>query len=276
MDAGSEVDVLALPAADQIRILLERDGSRLGDIYRWELQGLTKPQMRDLVGAKDTAFIYSYEQIIDAALHGTVRAGGPTARRALVGALNSLIKKARAFPLSAEAIHLLSDRRALVEASTEGEDEASAAAAEQEEREYAAQTLADLEGVAGVYVFSYGWYLEHPADESRDTTFFKVGRAVDVASRIREHMGGARTHMPEPLALVRVYSAEGIGDRIAEVERKFHRLLTSAGHANPRWAANKRVGKEWFLTNTDFLDSIADVLGLRTMFIGQSEFVEET
>ncbi len=78
--------------------------------------------------------------------------------------------------------------------------------------------------------------------------------------------------MPEPLALIRVYSVQ---DRdSAATEKTFHELLENAGHANPRRTGKSRseVGKEWYLTNEDFLDSIAKALGLRTLYIGRSEF----
>jgi hypothetical protein len=78
--------------------------------------------------------------------------------------------------------------------------------------------------------------------------------------------------MPEPLALIRAYAT---GTRnLAEVEHTFHDLLESAGHFNPRRTgkSSREVGKEWFLTNEDFLDSIAKALNLRTLYIGRSEF----
>lgn len=229
----------------EVERLLESDPSRLGDIYRWKLEGLSRNDIKERVGAKDNAFVYSYEQVISAALNGTTTANGPTARRSVIGALNSLIKKARAFPLPPEAIQLLVEHRAAVETAGASVDDVAAAQAEQEERDDAVQTLSRMRGVAGIYAFSYGWYLEHPADESRDTTFIKVGKALNVEQRIREHMGGARTHMPEPLALVRVYTGARLGADLDIVEKQFHQLLATAGHENPRWAVGRRVGKEW-------------------------------
>lgn len=50
----------------------------------------------------------------------------------------------------------------------------------------------------------------------------------------------------------------------------FHELLDAAGHENTRRekrARNKNeVGKEWFITNTTFLDKIAKALQVRTLF----------
>lgn len=128
--------------------------------------------------------------------------------------------------------------------------------------------------VPGIYALSYGWYLESPVDRVRGNTLIKVGRAYNVGRRIAEHRQAAiRTHMPEPLALVRVYSAHGRD--LVEVEGMFHRLLSTAGHDNPRRTQVGRrsdVGKEWFLTNEEFLDACADACGLKTEYIGGSDF----
>jgi hypothetical protein len=258
----------------EIEQLLEADQSRLGDIYRWRREGKTPQQIAEVVGATNGAFTYPYFFAIDAALDGTVPAAR-SARRAVLGSLKSLIRKGRQFPVSPEALRMLVEHRAVVEASTAEMDELSAAEAEHEEREQAKRTLADLEGVPGIYAFSYGWYLEHPYDEQRGTTFIKVGRAVDIGRRIRDHtgeMGGDRAHMPEPLALVRAYSKDDLSPvAVVQLEKQFHRLLAAAGHENPRRVI-RQVGTEWFLTNTEFLDEIAEVLGLNVLFEGQSEF----
>jgi hypothetical protein len=255
----------------EIERLLEADETRLGDVYRMRKEGLTALEIKDRVGVNSQGFVYSYQRIIDSALDGTP-VNGPVARRQVLAALKSLIKRARVFPTSAEGVRLLTANRAAVEAAGAAEDEAVEAEAQESEAAEAKRTLADLSGVEGIYAFSYGWYLEHPADEERDTTFIKVGKARDVGVRIRQHISGARAHMPEPLALVRVYSTRG--HDIDSDERIFHRLLTAAGHENPR-RVRREVGTEWFLTNTTFLDEVARAIGLEVVFEGQSEFAGE-
>ena len=79
--------------------------------------------------------------------------------------------------------------------------------------------------------------------------------------------------MPEPLALIRVYGSPHFPDSLGHVERQFHDLLAAAGHENPRWSnARREVGREWFVTNRDFLDKVAGVIGLSIEFEGWSEF----
>jgi hypothetical protein len=115
-----------------------------------------------------------------------------------------------------------------------------------------------------------GWYLERPVDESRGFTLIKVGFADNIADRIKQHTSGARAHMPEALVLLRAYQC----DNPRQSEQTFHKLLETARHENPRRSVSRRseIGREWFLTSEDFLDSVADALKLRTLYIGQSEF----
>lgn len=199
---------------------------------------------------------------------------GATLQTQVTAALRSFIKRNRG-QLSAVAVQLIVGHLALAEQAL-AELTSSETAVEEPQREDDADVDAGhLDGKPGIYAFSYGWYLEKPVDEKAGNTLIKVGQTVDVGLRIRQHRGGARAHMPEPLAVVRVYS---VGEHDpAEVERKFHRLLTTAGHNNPRRVSNRRVnevGQEWFLTNEAFLHAIASVLGLRTEYIGRSAFVE--
>lgn len=270
-DEVGEEAVASKTPRQEIEELLEADESRLGDVYRWRVDGKTPHEMKDLAGVGTVGFVYNYQPVIDAALDGKP-VNGPTLRRTVVSALNSLIKKARAHPISAEGIKLLIANRAAVEAAGAAEDDVTEAEAEEAERALAKKTLADLNGVPGIYAFSYGWYLEHPADEELETTFIKVGKALDIGARIKQHISGARAHMPEPLALVRAYSGES-RDVDAD-ERRFHRLLSAAGHENPR-RVRREVGVEWFLTNVKFLDEIATAIGLTVEFEGQSEFADE-
>ena len=257
----------------EIEDLLANSEGRLGDVYRLTVEGLTPEQIAERLNVATINFVYSYRYYAEAALDGKPTAGS-TLRRQAVSALNALIKRGRN-DLSPAALQLLQANRAAVEGSGVDVDPAAEAQADVQEAASAATSLAELEGVPGIYAFSYGWYLESPIDTERTNTLIKIGQAGNVASRIRQHTAGARAHMPEPLALIRVYSTEG-RDLVA-TERMFHELLENARHSNPRRTGpgRREVGKEWFLTNEDFLDSIAKALGLRTLLSGWSEFGPE-
>lgn len=266
----------AVPAPtprDEVRELIATNDGRLGDVYRLLEDGLSPEQIAERLNVATQNFVYSYRYQIDAALDGKTTSGA-VLRRQTVSALNSLKKRGRGL-LSPEGLRLLQANITAVESGGADNDLVAEAEADIQEEQSATVTLAELSRVPGIYAFSYGWYLESQVDSDRGNTLIKVGHAADIAGRIRQHSSGARTHMPEPLALIRVYSTGT--KRPADVERTFHELLESAGHFNPRRTANSKreVGKEWFLTNEDFLDSIAKALGLRTLYIGRSEFAGE-
>lgn len=58
--------------------------------------------------------------------------------------------------------------------------------------------------------------------------------------------------------LLRVYPT-ATSEKVAEVERQYHRLLEAADHDRSQARAG---GTEWFLASVRFLDEIANVLGL--------------
>jgi T5orf172 domain len=231
---------------------------------------LTPEQIASQLNVTTAGFVYTYRYQTQAALFGKPTSGAAL-RNQTVSALNSLLRRARGV-LSPEALALLMANKGAVEAAGVDTDPAAEAKADIEEKSEAANTLNDLNKVAGIYAFSYGWYLESPVDLVRGNTLIKVGLATDVAERIRSYASGVRTHMPEPLVLIRVYPTGGLD--LSEIEKMFHELLDNAGHSNPRRSgtSKREVGKEWFLTNEDFLDSIAKALKLSTRYIGRSEF----
>lgn len=50
---------------------------------------------------------------------------------------------------------------------------------------------------------------------------------------------------------------------LADVEKKIHRHLAAADHVRN---SESGTGKEWFLTHRKFLDSTAELLGLKIHF----------
>ncbi len=266
----SDESVETLDPLGEIRQLLSEDQSRLGDVYRLHVvEGLSPQEVADQLNVETSTFVYSYRAHVDAILTGTV-SNGARLRSQTASTIRSLIRR-NSPALSIEALRILNAHLATAEQSTTATDSNTDRNTEIDDDQNL--PIGSLEGKAGIYAFSYGWYLEHPADE-RSNTLIKIGRAEDVGQRIRQHKAGARTHIPEPLVVVRVFS---IGNRnLEQTERDFHRLLSTAGHDNPRRIVAQRneVGKEWFLTNVAFLDAIATALGLRTEFIGQSDFVD--
>lgn len=252
---------------EELERLLETDESRVGDVYRGLAGGQSAQEIADSLNIATSRFVYNYRRRIEALLHGEPVAG-TSLRAEVIGGFERQVQRGRTV-LSGDAMALLLKNRASVEAGGDDSDPVAEASANAEELEEAASTLLDLSGVPGIYAFSYGWYLESLVDPERGNTLIKVGKSGDIGQRIRELTSGARAHMPEPLALIRAYTLDDAD--LGSLESSFHDLLRTAGHNNPR-RTGREVGIEWFLTNEDFLDTIAQTLHLRTRYTGRSLF----
>lgn len=77
----------------------------------------------------------------------------------------------------------------------------------------------------------------------------------EASERVRQQ--ARQTGIPEDPLLLRVYQHPSKEPR--EVEKEFHLLLNAADHTR---SETKTGGKEWFETSLEFLDAIAEVLGL--------------
>jgi len=273
-DASTEETSIPLGPREEVQQFISGDDRRLGDVFRLTRDGLSPEQIADHLNVSTSGFVYSYRRVINAALDGKT-SNAPSVQAKVASALRSLIARGRD-QLSLEALQLLQRNLNAIERAAELSEQDVASELVEPGEDSSGDVLQRLSGVSGIYAFSYGWYLESPVDPEQQNTLIKVGQSDDVGGRIRAYASGVRTHMPEPLALIRVYST---GDRNAqEVESHFHKLLSTARHTNPRRTRLSRrseVGREWFLTNEDFLDAIAATMGLRTEHIGLSEFASD-
>lgn len=266
-DLDAELAPPPLSPREELAEFIAGQEGRIGDVFTLAAEGLSATEIAERLNVDTPGFVYQYQAYANAALDGLVPQG-PTTLKQTRSALNGLAKRGSS-TLSPGAFDLLTSNRARIVAALQDVDPEQEARAEIEAERSEQSQITSLRGLAGIYAFSYGWYLESPLDPDGDNTLIKVGKARDVAGRIEEHRRGARAHIPEPLITVRVY-AVGARD-LDETERDFHRLLNTAGHRNPRREESVRrvrneVGREWFLTNRAFLDAIATALDLRTAY----------
>lgn len=151
---------------------------------------------------------------------------------------------------------------------------------EQLKAEVAEQSVEDsLNGRSGVYVFTYPHYLRHPTHQSSesekmpDRTLLKVGFSDSgILKRVNQETSG--TGVPEHRRVLRAYlTTEGEIPSNKKIERQFHDLLDSAGHAGPKRGSteHQRGGREWFYTSVEFLDQVAGLLNLEIVEIGAPE-----
>lgn len=127
----------------------------------------------------------------------------------------------------------------------------------------------NLEGC--IYVYTFPIYEQNPKepyylDDKTElmNTYYKIGQTTKTA---RERVyNQTKTAHPEPPHILRVYELnenhlpdKPIQKRLEHIEKIMHNVLKQAGHKEAKQAG---VGNEWFVTNIEFLDSIASLLNL--------------
>jgi hypothetical protein len=163
--------------------------------------------------------------------------------------------------LSSEAVSYLQALREQVD-SIEKDDDARAGEASELNR--ASEELTQkVEKLGGVYVYTFPTYLMVPAKVDPERFWLKIGQTGRVVEkRVSDQLRS--TAMPEDPVILRVYTdpkGEAMGSEVdyAALEKKFHKLLMSAGHSK---TSARSGGTEWFATTLEFLDEIAETLSL--------------
>lgn len=250
------------PAYDrraEVERILAQDQSVLGNVWRYEQEGLTPTEMMEREGVGTVGFVYSYRSLIRTLVNGEVPSS-PTLSIQNARRVRSWLKK---LPLSDE---LRSD---LVDLESRLMSRGSDAAAQSDEVDAAVQETkkAEADGTPGIYVYTLPHYLRYPVDPDSRRTLLKVGHSSTDAY-YRAGSQGRLTALPEDPILLRIYPAEAS----AAVEKEFHEWLRAADHSGTR---TQRGGSEWFLTSTKFLDRIARSKSLEIREVNQFEVGDE-
>ena len=234
----------------EIRQFLFEDETRLGDVFRAREEGLTAAAVADRLGVPSVGFAYSYGQLLDALIDGTLPRNSAHLARQAAGRTRTLLKSTH---WSADARAWLEQLETQLDALAA--DEVVRAREEDEARDRTEK--AEDNGQPGIYVYALPHYLRYPYDPERGHTLLKVGRSqVDVYQRSAHQK--RTTALPEDPLLLRVYGTSA--DDAPAIERYFHTFLEDADHHRNR---STRAGREWFLTTTRFLDRLAVEKGLR-------------
>lgn len=112
--------------------------------------------------------------------------------------------------------------------------------------------------IAGIYVYTYPHYYHHPDVPETNDTDARIRLKIGMSKRgTFKRVMQQTTGMPEPPMLLQIWKVEDDGD-LREIEKKLHDYLRKAGHGDP-----SNEGREWFLTNEQFVASTANLLGLK-------------
>ena len=242
------------PLHIELAAALRNNDGQLGKVFALLEEGkVTNRELAEGGGAANPGAAANLRVTVRAVLDG-VLPKGPTvaaqARRSIGGLLRDNPD------LSPAACSHLEDLRNKLEViATDSE------AIEQETEDLAKASIElekSLESQPGVYVYTLPSFYRTVQKTDPDRYWFKVGKTDRAAGvRIGEQMRA--TGLPEDPWIARVYRHETRTPR--EVESEFHNLLAAAGHVR---AAGKHSGREWYATNLDFLDAVADALGCKT------------
>lgn len=249
----------------EVERALSEDEKQLGKVWRLSQEGLNSNEIAEKL-SYSKAYINHSTRMIKALVDSTLPNTTTLMARRYGVTLRDFAKRHRGEYLSNTTVAEIEKR------ADEWADECDRRAndpvkREEEEQKFERQTsAAEQEEVPGIYVYALPHYLRYPVetsenDETDDRTYLKVGMSErDAIKRFRQQRGS--TALPESPILLRIYVGSN-GMDIAEVERKIHRYLAHADHVRN---SERGAGQEWFLTHLKFLDSTAELLGLKTHF----------
>jgi len=250
----------AVRPSDEVREELEQflvsDGSRLGEVHRGLLRGLTADGIAAEMGVATSNFVWNYTKVIEALLLGDLP-GAPTVALGTARKFRTLLATAS---LSAATRQYLQVN--LAELERRAEDQTARVVEVQ--RAHEETERAESRNDVGIYAYALPHYLRYPYDAVSGRTLMKVGRSdSDVIRRFRDQV--RTTALPEEPILLRIYRTEARST--ADVERDFHRLLEAADHFR---SVARSAGREWFVTSIRFLDEVARVMGLPIVVVNET------
>lgn len=234
----------------ELKRVLEANSGQIGKVYQLALEGkTTTTEIVDAGAAANTSAASNIKIIIDTIL--TADIPNSPSRCAQVGrAIGGILKTSPNMGTNTR-IHLEGLRSALDNRS-ENPDEISK---ENTEMNSASDKLErSVEELDGVYVYTYPTYFRTVQKADPERYLYKVGKTTRANGlRIKEQQRG--TNVPEDPWTLRIYRSDTLAPE--EIEALFHKVLVAAGHVR---SSGRYSGAEWFYTNLDFLDSIAQLL----------------
>ena len=241
----------------EIKAALRKNTGKIGKVFQIdeESPGLSDQALVDKGAGVAAAAVWQSRQSIRTMCTAEMPAKPSYARQA-GSAVGGLMGKNPNFTPAAQN-YLIELRAAL-----DGISDSPAANAEEEAAVAgaAAEFEKSIEDESGIYVYTLPLYYRHAISTDPDRWMFKVG--VTGKSIIKRVLVQQRlTGLPEDPIVLRAYIPNAA--KANRVEKSFHKLLIAAG-GHPQ-AEGKVVGKEWYATDLNFLDTIAEALDCKVL-----------
>ncbi len=222
----------------------ENDTTKLREVYRLHKKGMSRSEIRKKL---NTQSIGAYSRLIE-----TIEKGLP---KASVKDLQRFINRHRK-DFSVEDIKKLERLATECGRRANNRQFVQKRAKSKKETSQAEEAL-EKSDIAGIYVYTYPKYYHHPdVPETNDTDArirLKIGMSEkDAFKRVMQQ----KTGMPERPMILQIWKVENDSD-LREIEKKIHDHLRKAGHGD-----HSNEGREWFLTNEQFVASTASLIGL--------------
>lgn len=243
---------------DEIKRILSLDETQLGETFRLMEQGVKKSsEIVERSSAANSGVVAHHKYIIKAIIDGDVQTNSSNLATYARRAIDRLLASKPAANLSLGAKMLLTERRTKLLEIIADKD-----AIQNDTKELVSES-AKLENSLkqisnAIYVYTFPTYYRAGVDGDFDVRWLKIGLTTNsVWQRIVDQ--NRQTSMPEDPILVRVYFGDGID--LKETEAKIMNTLRRVQFEQSA-ARNTKAGKEWFATNEDSIDAIAELLGL--------------
>lgn len=249
---------------EEVKRALSKDKRQLGNVWRLTQEGLDANEIAKELDVGTAGFVYNNRRCIEAIEEGKVPSS-PSMAGQCASALRGFAKRYEE-DLSPKTVEKIEKR------AVKCDDHANDPAQQKKEERRLERQTSDVEKemIPGIYVYVLPHYFNRPVDlavdpakgkGADDRTYLKVGKSErDVIKRFQQQRRS--TALPESPKLLRIYVGSN-GMDIADIEKKIHSHLEAADHVRN---SERGAGTEWFLTHLKFLDSTAELLGLKIHF----------
>ena len=251
---------------EEIRELFRTDQTQVGETFRLMEECVVKPT--DLVergAAANTGVISHHKYIIRAVVEGETDTNSANLASYARRAIDRLLDSPSGQSISIEARELLTKRRNDLLGIIGSKD-----AILNDTKELIEESIKLEDKIKSIsnaiYVYTFPTYYRAGVDGDLNVRWLKIGLTTNtVWQRLVEQ--NRQTSMPEDPVLIRIYHKDGID--LKSIESKIMETLTRVMHEQSS-ARYTKTGREWFATNEDSIDAIAELLGLEIVKFNQT------